>query len=245
MGVGADGACMPSAPHYMPRDDDALALWLVQFAGGAADWYNSQGIDNKDAQALLVAAPEFAAALANSEAAMAAARQAVADKNDVRERVVALARLVARQLQVAPGMTNGARAGMGLPTRRETIDGVRVGRTAAGAAGAPTTAPVARVEKIIRLRHQLRLTDSASPTRAAKPRDAFCAEVRLAIVDVNHATPLDPLAMPTLALVTDGKVQAEFASENKGKQAVYAVRWIGPTGEPGPWGEEVRAVVAA
>ncbi|GDY00376.1 hypothetical protein LBMAG48_27790 [Phycisphaerae bacterium] len=239
---------MASGLHYMPQDDDALALWLLTFAGGAADWYSNAGIDNVDAQRLLVAAPEFAAALERSEAAIAAAREAVADKNDVREGVVALARLVARQLQVAPGMTNGARAGMGLPTRRETLNGVRVGGSRRGAAGggnAPVSVPVVRVEKIVRLRHELRLTDSESPTRTAKPRDAFCAEVRLAIVDVNQTAPLDPAAMPTLALVTDGKVQAEFASENKGKQAVYSVRWIGTTGAAGPWGEEVRAVVAA
>ena len=106
---------MPSAPHYMPRDDDALTLWLLTFAGGAADWYSNAGIDNKDAQRLLAAAPEFAASLERSEAAVAAAREAVADKNDVRAAVVALARLVARQLQVAPGMTNGLARGWGFP----------------------------------------------------------------------------------------------------------------------------------
>lgn len=242
---------MTAAHDFIPREDDQLVQWLLHFAGGAVDWYNSQGIDNKDAQALLVKAPLFAEALAAQVAALAAARQATAEKNAVRDEVVALARVVARQLQVAPGMTNGVRAGMGLPTRREVIDGVRVGgwrgnRAGAGnVGGAPLTKPVARVDRIVRLRHELRLTDSESPTRAAKPRDAFCAEVRLAIVDVHHDAPLDPATMPTLALVTDGKVQAEFASENKGKQAVYAVRWIGTTGEPGPWGEEVRAVVAA
>jgi hypothetical protein len=64
-------------------------------------------------------------------------------------------------------------------------------------------------------------------------------------VDVNQTTPVSPAAMPTLALVTDGKLEADFTLENKGKQAVYAVRWIGTTGAAGPWGEEVRAVIAA
>ena len=63
--------------------------------------------------------------------------------------------------------------------------------------------------------------------------------------DVHESTPVSPAAMTTLALVTDGKLQADFALEDKGKQAVYAVRGIGTTGEPGAWGQEVRAVVAA
>ena len=234
---------MSTAHDFVPREDDQLIQWLLQFASGAADWYANEGIDNKDAQRLLAAAPEFEAAVVAQVAAQAAAREATAAKNAVRENVVALARVVARQLQVAPGMTNGVRAGMGLSTRRENAAGVRSGNP--DRAGAPTSTPRAQVTEIRRLQHVLRLTDDASPTRTAKPRDAMCAEVRLAIVDVNQTTPVSPAAMPTLALVTDGKLEADFTLENKGKQAVYAVRWIGTTGAAGPWGEEVRAVIAA
>ena len=58
------------------------------------------------------------------------------------------------------------------------------------------------------------------------------------------ATSLSPCRR-AFPIATYGKGQSDFASENNCKQAVYAVRWIGTTGAAGPWGEEVRAVVAA
>jgi hypothetical protein len=45
--------------------------------------------------------------------------------------------------------------------------------------------------------------------------------------------------------MTDGYVPAEFALKITGKQAPYAMRWIGTTREPNRWGSKVPAVIAA
>ncbi len=234
-GGNADSGSMSAAADFIPREDDALLAYAQQFGGEAYSWWSAQGIDNAEAFAVFGLTTEYQAALEGNVAAQNAARAAKQSKDAARARLVSQIRLVARQLQGQPQMDNASRALIGIT--------VRQGRT--GETPVPSSAPIAHVAQIERLRHVVAFTDSATPTRMAKPKGAWCCEVRLKLVASDESAPIDPATMQPLALATDGKVIADFELTHKGKQAVYVMRWVNAKGAGGPWSEEVRAMVAA
>jgi hypothetical protein len=226
---------MASGSDYIPGEDGALALWAEQFAAQAVTWYSERGIDNPEAFGLFKLVTNYQQALASSVAAQAAARAATQAKQEAREALEELSRVVARQLQAQPQMSNDARALIGITVRKRNTGGTPV----------PPSAPLGRVAEIQRLRHVIKMSDSTNPQRSGKPRGVWGCEVRVKLVPLTETAPQDPRSMTPLALATDGRVVADFAAEHAGKQAVYALRWVSGTGTPGPWSEELRAVVAA
>ena len=116
----------------------------------------------------------------------------------------------------------------------------------------PTTRPVVQVEHGQRLLHRLRFSDEAAPTRRGKPPGTIGAEVWLALTPTGQPAPLlnSPGAggdgpYKFLSVSSRGNLQADFSSEDAGKTAYYALRWVSTRGEKGPWSEVAAATVAA
>lgn len=51
--------------------------------------------------------------------------------------------------------------------------------------------------------------------------------------------------LPFVAVDTNAPFVLNFTSEDGGKTAYYWLRWVSPTGERGPWGEQSQATIAA
>lgn len=100
--------------------------------------------------------------------------------------------------------------------------------------------PVARMDTSQRLQHTIHFTDSAAPTRTAKPAGVLGAE---AWVQVSAAG--DPAALTFLALDTRTPYVAQYDGADGGKTAHYLLRWVSPTGEKGPWSEMASATIGA
>lgn len=96
-----------------------------------------------------------------------------------------------------------------------------------------------------RLRHTIRISDEATPTRRARPRNTLGAEVRVRLVNPQEPIPTDPETLRPLTLATGGVAIAEFPMADGGKTAVYMLRWLGPRGAVGPWSDIACATVAA
>ena len=110
----------------------------------------------------------------------------------------------------------------------------------------------ARVDHGHRLTHTLRFSDETTRTRRGKPKGVAGAEVWLALVGADDPPP--PLNTDSregqagyrfLAQSSRGNLQADFTSQDQGKTAYYALRWVSTRGEKGPWSEVATATVAA
>lgn len=88
--------------------------------------------------------------------------------------------------------------------------------------------------------------------RRGKPRGVAGAEVWLALAGADEPAPplnTDPRdgqsGYRSLAQSSRSNLQADFTSQDKGKIAYNALRWVSTRGEKGPWSEAAAATVAA
>jgi hypothetical protein len=224
-----------SRSNYIPRADAEFDTWQNGFTSLAADFLINNIISEELALNLLNAQILWQETYANHTSKQAAAEAATQQKDEARAAFESLAREAGRAIQGYPGATDADRASMGLTVRRSD-------RTPAPT---PTSPPLARVDVGDRLRHTIRFTDLATPTRKAKPKGTIGAELRLKLVDAGAPQPTDPDALTFLALSTNGTTTAKFEAKDGGKTAVYMLRWISSGGVAGPWSEPVAATVAA
>jgi hypothetical protein len=112
-------------------------------------------------------------------------------------------------------------------------------------APAPTSRPLALVERGQRLTHQLRLVDESTPTRRARPKGVQRAEVFVALTSPRSPAPANPSDYRYIGSVTRGETTLSFESDKGGMQAHYLSRWVSTSGAIGPWSETASATVAA
>jgi hypothetical protein len=243
---------------YIPRADGAAPAWSRPFAAGLAAAPASFGVDAATAEAISAAVADFAAALARSTAPDTRTAAAVAAKNLSRAAMEKLIRPAVRTLQAMPmsAVSDPARESLGLPVhaRRPTT-----------APLPPDTAPDLHVAAIYRRAHTLRLADSATPTRKARPPGTVGAEIYYLLSPAPQTTPPDEkqksaaaLPAPSSALPPDNLQRWRFAgiatrdtfllqtpNVSPGQRLTITARWITRRGETGPRGNPITATVAA
>jgi len=237
-------------PHdYIPRPDGDFSAWANHYYQAAKKWWDAQGLDANDLKPLETALAEWNKDYPTHVAAQAKAQAAAAAKKNARFGVAGgppslepEARRIAAFIQTFPATTDADRATIGIRVR---IEG-------GPPSPAPTTRPLARIESGIRLAHTLRFSDESTPTRRGKPKGVQGAEVWLALAEPNSPAPPPPDtsasgrdAYKFLSLSSRGNLSANFASQDAGKTAFYALRWVSTRGEKGPWSEAAAATVAA
>ncbi|HLP82821.1 MAG TPA: hypothetical protein VK157_00590 [Phycisphaerales bacterium] len=57
--------------------------------------------------------------------------------------------------------------------------------------------------------------------------------------------PAGPEALRFVAVDTSAPFVVSYTGSDAGKTAYYWLRWVSPTGERGPWGEQSQATIAA
>jgi hypothetical protein len=223
------------ANDFIPRPDNECAAWAVQFLTVCNADPGALGLSGKQLVDIKNGVDAFIAALAMQTAALAAADGATADKRAARAALEQLMRGFTRGFQTLPAMTDSLRAQLGITVPTGSLT----------PSPAPTTAPSVSVELPARLTHTLRLTDSATPTRTAKPRGVHGAEVWFALAEPGSATPppMENFRFHTLA--TRDSITRMYKPEDGGRTAFYQLRWVSTRGEKGPWSEVTSATVAA
>lgn len=84
--------------------------------------------------------------------------------------------------------------------------------------------------------------DETTPTRKAKPAGVLGAEIW---TKVGETPPANEGELRFVAVDTSAPYVLNFPVADGGKTAYYWLRWVSPTGERGPWGEQSQATIAA
>ena len=106
----------------------------------------------------------------------------------------------------------------------------------------PHTNPLCSVIASDRLEHTVFFTDSATPTKRARPYGTAGCEIYLCVADV---APADPQQYRFVKLATRSSDNVTFDAADGGKTANYLLRWVSTKGEAGPWSQVTSATIPA
>lgn len=224
-----------SMADYIPRSDAQFGGWAKHYVEAVSEFFQEQGLDDPMLLRLQMAYGTWVNRYTAHVAAQNAARAATENKDEAREALEEAVRPVTNFVQSYPATTDADRANIGISIRPPS----------GTPSTAPRTAPQATVQSPARLTHELRLVDTATPTRSKKPRGVLGAEVWVKFVDADQPAPTDPAALTFLTMTTRPTLRAEFKPGDGGKTAVYMARWVSTRGEKGPWSDVATATVAA
>lgn len=216
---------------YIPGPDANFQAWQANFVNFANANLAALGLTAADLAPVTAAQTTWTTAFPAHVAAVNAAKAAKQAKDEARAGYVAVIRPLVRRLQASPQVTDAERAGLGITVRQEPTP-----------IGPPTTSPVCTIECGNRLQQTLRFADSATPTRKAKPAGAIGVEIWN---KVGTAPPAGEADLRFVAVDTNSPYVMNFDSADGGKTNYVWMRWVSPTGERGPWGEQAQATIAA
>ncbi|MBA7478037.1 hypothetical protein ES707_13452 [subsurface metagenome] len=224
------------ANDYIPGSDTGFQAWADNFVTYASAHLVELGIAPPDIVPILAGKADFAAKLSANVAAQQAAQSARQAKDDARDELEAAVRQLVRQLQVSSAVDDAERAALGItvPDRIRTAT-----------AGDITTRPVGVVDTSQRLRHEIRFSDEATPTRRAKPAGIMGCEIWVKVAATGEPAPTSADELRFITLDTASPYIAEFDGADGGKTAHYMLRWVKSSGEKGPWSETVSATITA
>lgn len=216
---------------YLPGPDADYQAWVANFTTYAAANLAALGITALDLAPVQTAQATFSTDFADHITAKSAAQAARQSKDAARSLLTAAIRPLVRRLQASPQVTDAERAALGITVAAEPEP-----------TGTPTTSPIVTIECGNRLQHALRFVDSATPTRKAKPAGVLGVEIWN---KVGTAPPANADDLRFIAIDTEAPYTLNYPIEDGGKTAYYWLRWVSPTGERGPWGEQAQATIAA
>ncbi len=173
----------------------------------------------------------FGTGFAAHVSAVAAAKAAKQTKDEARAALTAAIRPLVRRLQASTAVSDAEKAALG----------ITVAATPAPI-GAPTTAPICTIECGARLQQTLRFVDETTPTRKAKPAGVMGVEIWN---KVGTTPPTGESDLTFVGFDTASPYKLTFNAEDGGKTNYVWMRWVSPTGERGPWGEQSQATIAA
>jgi len=164
-------------------------------------------------------------------AAEAAYDAAVQDAEAARVAYEEQARTFNNQMQSSPTVTDGQRAGMGLP----------VHDTEPTPVSAPATHPIGEVDTSEKLRHTVNFRDSmAASDSRKKPDGTRGCEIWMKI---GGTPPADYKECDYLTTDTRTPHVVIFDGGDAGKTAYYLLRWVSTRNEPGAWSPLAQATV--
>lgn len=218
--------------HFIPTREGDLDRWLKNFAAKVAADPAAYHLTAADGLALTGAYDAWHAAYTAATSPATRTRPAVAEKNERRRAAVALVRRIAAEVRADDGVSSELKIGLGLI--------VRGGKPAP--IPPPETFPLLSIIELGRGTQDLRIADSQSPTRRAKPAGTSGLLIFRHVGDGPAATPAQ---CTFLALATRTEYTARFTPADNGKTATYFARWTNFRGEPGPWSPAATMPIAA
>jgi len=223
-------------PDYIPGSDTAFQVWMTNFVTYAGAHLVELGIDAADMVPIVTGRADFDAKMTANVTAQQAAQSARQAKDDSRDTLESLVRTLVRQLQASSAVDDTERAALGITVPDKV-------RTATS--GDITTRPIGVVDTSQRLRHEIRFSDEATPTRRAKPAGVMGCEIWVKVTAVGEAAPAGADELSFVSLDTASPYIAEYDGSDGGKTAHYMLRWVKSSGDKGPWSETISATITA
>jgi len=224
------------ANDYIPGSDTGFQAWADNFVTYASAHLVELGIAPPDIVPILAGKADFDTKMSANVTAQQAAQSARQAKDASRDTLESLIRALVKRLQVSSAVDDTERTALGI-TVRDKI------RTAA--VGDITTRPIGVVDTSQRLRHEIRFSDEATPTRRAKPAGIMGCEIWVKVTAAGQPAPISADELRFVTLDTATPYIAEFDGADGGKTAHYMLRWVKSGGEKGPWSETVSATITA
>ena len=216
---------------YIPGPDASFQAWQSNFVTYANANLAALGLVAADMTPITAAQSPWVNGFTAHIAAVNAAKAAKQTKDEARAAYVAAIRPLVRRLQASNVVSDAEKASLGITVAQTP-----------GPIGPPTTAPICSIECGMRLQQTLRFVDSATPTRKAKPAGALGVEIWN---KVGTTPPTGENDLRFVAVDTNAPYVMNFDSADGGKTNYVWMRWVSPTGERGPWGEQAQATIAA
>ena len=223
-------------PDYIPGSDTGFQVWVNNFVTYANANLVALGIIPPDIIPISIGQMDFTTKMTANVTAQQAAQSARQAKDDSRDVLEAAVRLLVQRLQASSSVNDAERAALGI-TVADTIKTMAVGGL--------TTRPIGVVDTSQRLRHEIRFSDEATPTRRAKPAGVMGCEIWVKVTNPGEAAPTGADGLSFLSLDTASPYIAEYDGANGGKTAHYMLRWVKTSGEKGPWSETISATITA
>jgi hypothetical protein len=215
-------------PDYIPSKDSELAPWASNFTKKVSANSTAWDIPAAEIGALQVANVEFARLQGEADSPDRTS-VIVEERNESRQRLVALIRaMVGFRLQ-NPVITDYERIGLGLHVHDTKPTSIPV----------PSTRPELDIDVVDFRRLKVLFHDMGSESRA-KPYGVNGAVILYALLD---APPAGITALGRSALATRTPYILEFTEEERGKTVYIAMCWQNKKGERGPWSEIESAIV--
>jgi hypothetical protein len=221
---------------YIPRSDTGFQAWAGNFVTYANGHAVDLGLGLPDMAPITAAQTDFEAKMAANLTAQQAAQAARQAKDDSRDALESLIRQLVRKLQASSMVDDTERAALGITVS----DPVRTLET-----GGIGSRPVGVVDTSQRLRHEIRFTDEATPTRRAKPAGVMGCEIWVKVAAAGEPAPIGADGLSFVSLDTASPYIAEYDGTQGGQTAHYMLRWVKTSGEKGPWSETVSATITA
>jgi hypothetical protein len=216
---------------YLPGPDADYQAWVTNFVTYANANLAALGLTAADLTAVTTNQTLFNTGFAAHITAKNAAQAARRSKDEARAGLTSAVRPLVRRLQASSQVSNAERDALGITVAEEPTP-----------IGPPTTAPICSIECGARLQHTLRFADETTPSRKAKPAGVLGCEIWHYI---GTTPPAGAEQLRFVAVDTSAPFTVPYTSADAGKTAYYWLRWVSPTGERGPWGEQSQATIAA
>jgi len=221
---------------YLPGSDTGLQAWVANFVTYAGAHLAELGIAPSDIIPISAGKTDFDAKMTANVTAQQTAQSARQAKDDSRDTLESLVRTLVKQLQASSDVDDTERAALGI-TVRDTIRTVAVGGI--------STRPIGAVDTSQRLRHEIRFSDEATPTRRAKPAGVMGCEIWVKVTAAGEPAPASADELSFVSLDTASPYTAQFDGSDGGKTAHYMLRWVKSSGDKGPWSETISATITA
>jgi len=221
---------------YIPGSDNDFQAWVANFVTYASAHLIDLGIAPGDIIPISTAQTDFDTKFSDNVTAQQAAQSARQAKDASRDTLESAIRQLVRQLQASGDVDDAERAALGI-TVPDTI--------LTTASGDITTRPIGAVDTSQRLRHEIRFSDEATPTRRARPAGIMGCEIWVKVAAQGEAPPADPDELSFVAMDTASPYIVEYDGADGGKTAHYMLRWVKTGGEKGPWSETISATITA
>ncbi len=216
---------------YLPGPDADYQAWVTNFVTYANANLAALGLVAGDMTPVTTAQTTFNTGFTAHIAAKAAAVAAREAKTDARTALTGTIRPLVRRLQASSVVSDAEKASLGITVAQS-----------GSPIGPPTTAPLTSIMCGARLQHSVHFVDEMTPTRRAKPAGVLGVEVW------NHVgltPPTDESQLRFVGVDTAAPFVVNYDAIDGGKTAYYWLRWVNPTGERGPWGDQAQATIAA
>ena len=224
------------ANDYIPGSDTGFQAWVENFVTYASAHLVELGIAPPDIIPISAGKADFNTKMSANVTAQQAAQSARQAKDASRDTLESLVRTLVKRLQASSAVDDAERAALGITVR----DKVRTAAT-----GDITTRPIGVVDTSQRLRHEIRFSDEATPTRRAKPAGVMGCEIWVKVAAAGEPGPTSADELRFITLDTASPYIAEYDGADGGKTAHYMLRWVKSSGEKGPWSETVSATITA